>query len=93
VNTTRTRAADISEFSVDIFKYLNLSTKLQHDTLNERALRKTLARVKYYIPSNGAPLTFVNRSELPTDQSKSKKIACFHGNKRLDQSEHWILTF
>ena len=45
------------------------------------------------IPTNGAPLTFVNRSELPTDQSKSQKIACFHGNKRLDQSEHWILTF
>jgi hypothetical protein len=35
----------------------------------------------------------VNQSELPTDQSKSQKIACFHGNKRLDQSEHWILTF
>ena len=45
------------------------------------------------IPTNGAPLTFVNRSELPTDQSKSKKNACFHGNKHLDQSEHWILTF
>ena len=45
------------------------------------------------IPTNGAPLTFVNRSELPTDQSKSQKIACFHGNKRLDQSKHWILTF
>jgi hypothetical protein len=27
------------------------------------------------IPTNGAPLTFVNRSELPTDQSKSQKIA------------------
>ena len=43
--------------------------------------------------TNGVPLTFLNRSELPTDQSNSKKIACFHGNKRLDQSEHWILTF
>jgi hypothetical protein len=43
--------------------------------------------------TNGATLTFVNRSELPTDQSKLQKIACFHGNKRLDQSEHWILTF
>jgi hypothetical protein len=38
-------AADISEFSVDIFK-LNLSTKLQHDTSNERALGKTLPRVR-----------------------------------------------
>jgi hypothetical protein len=39
--------ADISEFSLEIFK-LNLSTKLQHDTSNERtALGKTVARVKY----------------------------------------------
>jgi hypothetical protein len=45
------------------------------------------------IPTNVAPLTFVNRSELPTDQSKSKKIACYHGNMRLDQSKDWILTF
>ena len=45
MNTTRTGvwAADISEFSVDIFK-LNLSTKLQHDSSNERALGKTLPR-------------------------------------------------
>jgi hypothetical protein len=53
----------------------------------------TTRQILMILPTNGAPLTFVNRSELPTDQSKSKKIACFHGNKRLDQSEHWILTF
>jgi hypothetical protein len=96
MNTTSIGAADISEFSVDIFK-LNLSTKLQHDSMT---LRMSARSERLYhtsnlndIQTNGAPLTFVNRSELPTDQSNSKKIACFHGNKRLDQSEHWILTF
>ena len=46
MNTTSIGAADISEFSVDIFK-LNLSTKLKHDNSNERALGMTLPRVNY----------------------------------------------
>ena len=52
--------------------------------IGEHVLRKTLAsrNILIYL----APLTFANWSELPTDQSKSKECACFHGNKHLDRS-------
>ena len=40
----------------------------------------------------GAP-DFCKSVRTPHRSVKIEKIACFHGNKRLDQSEYWILTF
>ena len=45
------------------------------------------ALIKIHLYYMSAP-DFCELVEIPTDQSKSPKIACFHGNKRLDQSEH-----